>query len=150
MDLKKESMYQSELVETKEIKAERVEILLRQIESTLARESTESKELGPAVAYSKLYTFANGSEKAIMFIGWIFAGITGLGMPSFAFIFGDILNAFDPQEDTLDLMKRIGLIMTCIGVGIWVLSYVYYAALLVTSEKIVRKTRTEYVKAILR
>ena len=62
------------------------------------------------VPYSKLYSLASKQEKILMYIGWFFAAITGLGMPSFAFLFGDIMNAFGTQLDTLNKIKKIAII----------------------------------------
>lgn len=48
-----------------------------------------------------------------MFLGWVFAALTGIGLPAFAFLMGDILNAFDPatsKEDMLDTISFIALI----------------------------------------
>jgi hypothetical protein len=48
-----------------------------------------------------------------MYIGWVAAFITGLGLPSFAFLIGDIVNSFNPNNpasDTLDKIKLISLI----------------------------------------
>lgn len=120
------------------------------MEQTLKQDSGSSEQQGPVVAYSKLYSLANSNEKCLMYLGWISASITGLGLPSFAFLFGDILNAFGPGEDPLDKISTIALIMSCIGVGIGIMSYLYYSLLLISSEKIVRKTRTAYIEAILR
>ena len=38
----------------------------------------------------------------------------------------------------------------CIGIGVGVFSYLNYTFLLISSEKIIRKTRTAYIAAILK
>lgn len=66
----------------------------------IQRDNSENKSVGPTVPYSKLYSLASPKEKAILYIGWIAAFITGLGMPSFVFLMGDVMNSFDPHNTT--------------------------------------------------
>lgn len=99
-----------EVTDSKVLKESRTEILLRQVESTIARDSSDKKDIGPACAYSKLYSLASTKEKTLMYIGWICAAITGLGMPSFAFLMGDIINAFGPGGDLVATVRKIAFI----------------------------------------
>ena len=84
-----------------------------------------------------------------MILGWIFAIITGIGLPSFAFLFGDIINSYGPEEDVLDQMETIALVMVLIGAAVWILAYLMYALLLTSSERIMRRTKLKYIEAIL-
>lgn len=89
-----------------------------------------------------------------MYIGWFAALVSGLGMPSFVFLIGNVIDSFDPfktsPEEMLDTISYMSLIFTCVGFAIWFTSYVNYAFLLMFSERIAKKTRTKYVEAILR
>jgi ABC-type multidrug transport system fused ATPase/permease subunit len=89
-----------------------------------------------------------------MWIGWAAAAVTGLGMPSFVFLIGDVIDSFgtsatDPDE-ALRTISLMSLIFTLVGIVIWITSYVSYAFLLIFSERIARKTRIKYLEAILR
>ena len=47
------------------------------------------------VPYSKiLLTYADSTDKTLMALGYFTAIITGLGLPSFVFLFGDIIDDF--------------------------------------------------------
>jgi ABC-type multidrug transport system fused ATPase/permease subunit len=89
-----------------------------------------------------------------MYIGWISACFTGLGMPSLVFLFGNIVDSFDSNTNDLDQMisgvKRMCWILCLIGGFIWIVTYVYYTCLLIFSERVTKKTKVEYVKAILK
>lgn len=52
-------------------------------------------------------TYADSTDKTLIRIGYLAAIITGLAMPSFVFIFGDIINSFGGTENTgLDAIKK--------------------------------------------
>ena len=96
-------------------------------------------------SYSKMYQFASASDKALMYIGWICAAITGTGMPSFVFLIGDVIDSFKPTntvESTLNTISKMSLIFTLVGVAIWITSLIMYSLLLLFSERVVKKTRT--------
>jgi len=89
----------------------------------------------------------------MMILGWTTAAITGMGMPSFVFLMGDILDSFNPSktaEDMLDAIKFTCMLLAIIGAVIWLLTYTYYASLLVFSERIAYKTRVRYLQSILK
>jgi hypothetical protein len=88
-----------------------------------------------------------------MYIGWVSAAMTGLGLPSFVFLIGDIINSFNPSNGPEEMLKKIKLIAwveVVIGAGIWILSYIYFSFLLMSSELITKKIRIAYVEAVLR
>ena len=77
-------------------------MLIRQVDSTINRERTGTNQIGPSVPYSKLYSLASKSDKTLMYVGWFFAAVTGCGMPSFAFLIGDVIDSFDPYKTSPD------------------------------------------------
>jgi ATP-binding cassette subfamily B (MDR/TAP) protein 1 len=89
-----------------------------------------------------------------MYIGWAAASLTGLGLPSFVFLIGDVINSFDAvnttPESMLDKIKILAIAFSCVGLFIYIVSYIYFALLLMSSERIIKKTRTAYVEAILK
>lgn len=85
-----------------------------------------------------------------MFLGYFMSIATGIAMPSFVFIFGDIINSFGGSgSSALDAIKKQCLDMTLIGGGVWVTSYFYYWTLVVMAENVGRKTRVAYLRALL-
>jgi predicted RND superfamily exporter protein len=105
------------------------------------------------VNYSKLYwTLADDGDKAFFVIGIISAVLSGLGLPSFVFLFGDIADSFAKGNDTKDILERISSIskiLTFIGLGVWFGSYLFFSFLTIASERIGLKTKTTYLKSIL-
>jgi len=128
--------------------------LIRQVDSTVNRERTGTNSIAPAVSYSKLYSLASSADKTLMAIGWVSAGIAGCGMPSFVFLIGNVIDSFDTTrsgpEEMLDTISFMSLLFTCIGIAIWIFSYINYACLLIFSEKVALKTRIAYFESILR
>ena len=106
------------------------------------------------VPYSKLYTYASGSDKCLLIVGWIAAAITGLGMPSFVFLIGSVIDSFNVADATplqmVNTVSQMSLIFTCVGIGVWIFSFLNYACLMMASEKIGQKTRMKYLEAILK
>ena len=84
-----------------------------------------------------------------MAVGYMTAILTGLGLPSFVFLFGDIVTSFTDQGNVLDALSKIALQMTIIGVFIWLTSYCYFSLLVIMAERIGKKTRVNYLRAIL-
>lgn len=125
------------------------------MDSTINRERSGTKAIGPTVPYSKLYSLATPADKVLMYIGWASAAICGLGMPSFVFLIGDVIDAFDPRitgskEEMLSVIEEMCLIFACVGVGIWILSYVNYAFLIIFSERVTKRIRISYLESILK
>ena len=46
-------------------------------------------------------TFADQKDKILMTIGYFFAIATGLAMPSFVFLFGNVINTFGDDTNPL-------------------------------------------------
>ena len=103
------------------------------------------------VSYSKiLLTYADRKDKCLIAFGYFAAIITGLGLPSFVFLFGDIVDGFGPNStDIIGSISTICLSMALIGVGIWLTSYIYIACLTTIAERITKKTRIAYLRSVL-
>lgn len=102
--------------------------------------------------YSKiLLTFADQTDKILIACGYVTAIVTGLGLPSFVFLFGDIVDSFGGGSTTniVDAIRPTAIQLTIIGAIIWVTSYLYFALLVIMSERVGKKTRVAYLKAIL-
>ena len=84
-----------------------------------------------------------------MTAGYFMAIITGLGLPSFVFLFGNIINSFASSTDIVSAIKPICLQFTIIGLAIWVSSYSFYVLLFRMAERVGNKTRVHYLRAML-
>lgn len=95
-----------------------------------------------------MLTFADKNDKWLIGVGYFMSIVTGLGLPSFVFLFGDIVNSFS-EGSILDNIKPTCLEFTIIGTAIWITSYFYYALLVIMAENVGQKTRVAYLKGIL-
>ncbi len=90
----------------------------------------------------------------MMYTGWACSCLSGLGMPSFVFLIGNILDSFNsyetPPDEMLDNIKRLSGIFTLIGVFLWITTYINFAFLYIFSERVAKKTRVKYLEAILK
>lgn len=106
----------------------------------------------PVVPFSKLTTFASSSDKCIQRLGIIFACLAGCVMPSFVFVFGDLIDGFNPAKGSqgiLDAIKFVSLVFVFLGIGVFITSYVYFSSMLIFSEKNGLKFRIKYLEAVL-
>lgn len=87
-----------------------------------------------------------------MFIfGHICAAITGLTLPCFSYLMGDVLDSFagTDKDAQLKRIKIITIIFTVVGAGVWVVSYLYWSSLLIFSVRVSRRIKERYLAAIL-
>ena len=64
----------------------------------ITRDKSGTNIIGPSVPYSKLYCLASRSDKVLMYIGWFTSMVNGLGLPSFVFLIGNIIDSFNSYE----------------------------------------------------
>ncbi len=106
------------------------------------------------VPYGKLvWTLADKGDRFYFIFGLISAAVCGLGLPSFVFLFGDIADSFEGgmnPDEILTRITRVSLILSIIGAGVWIGSYLFFAFLTIASERLGLKTRVAYLRAILR
>jgi ATP-binding cassette subfamily B (MDR/TAP) protein 1 len=102
------------------------------------------------VSYSKiLLTQADRFDKLLMGLGYVTSAITGIGLPSFVFLFGDIVDDFGKNGNIVEVIRPVCIELIIIGAIMWVTSYLYFTFLVVMSERLGRKTRIAYLRAIL-
>ena len=123
-------------VDVDEVDAEnedgRFTMLKRQVETKLKLMS-QNTSADQIVAFSKLISLASPKEKAIMYVGWVFAFITGIGLPLFAQFLSSIFNSFDDANDPkkmLSQVQTIFFIMVGMGVLIGLTGFIYWWILL--------------------
>ena len=125
-------------------------MLLRQVETKVKMEGKDSDD-SSAVSFGKLVSTANGSEKCRLYIGWLFAGLTGAVLPVFFMIIGPVFDSFGQQspEETMDEVTDLCLIMLYLSLGIAVTSFVQNYLLISTGASIAARLKTKYLKAVL-
>ena len=88
-----------------------------------------------------------------MFVGGMASSILcGLGLPSFVFLFGDIADSFEgflPPDKILEKITNVAKLLTIIGLGVWLFSYLFFSLLQISAESIGAKTKVAYLKSIL-
>ena len=98
-----------------------------------------------------LLTFADRKDKIMMVFGYIFSIASGLGIPSFSYILGDVIRVFTtPGGDMIQRIIPIVVRFIIIGSGMFTTAYICYICLAIMSERIGRKTRVAYLRAVLR
>ena len=88
-----------------------------------------------------------------MYIGWVFAFVTGIGLPLFAQFMATIFNSFGPEIKPDEMLKQVQnmfIIMVVVGLAIGVCGTVYWLILLRFSNIIARRTKESYLEAILK
>ncbi len=62
-------------------------------------------------------------------MGAFFSLVTGLSLPTFAIIFGEVVGTFDPRNGTSldDLMEALFKTILTLAGGIWISGYIQYS-----------------------
>ena len=79
---------------------DRLEQLVYQGNTKVEERKRTNKSKGQQVSYFKiLLTYADGVDKFLMCMGYFMAIATGVGLPSFVFLFGNIVDEFGKGKD---------------------------------------------------
>jgi len=112
-----------------------------------------SAQTGEETSFSRLISLASPGDKIYLYIGVFAAVVTGCGLPSFAFIFGNVVDAFggtQTPEEALDQVKNLTIDMVYISCSIWIAAYFYTAFLLIFAERVTVKIKVAYLSSILK
>ena len=97
-----------------------------------------------------LFTCADSIDKLLLTLGIVTAIITGLGSPAFAYLFGNIIDAF--SKDAVTMMRdmtQLIIVILIIGGIMWITSYIQYTCGTLFAERMGMKVKLAYLKAIL-
>jgi hypothetical protein len=86
-----------------------------------------------------------------MVFAWVCAGLTGAIMPLWAVLMGNLMDATDNNKSPEQMWyetKLTCLIIGCSGFMTWTLAALQFTNLLIFSEKVARRIRVAYLKAI--
>ena len=87
-----------------------------------------------------------------MILGTISAVFAGVLVPGISIAQGEITNSFNPalgDDGILNSMRFVAIIITLVGVGIWIFGYVYYAFWQHVAENISFDLRSRYLSKLL-
>ena len=101
---------------------------------------------------AKLISLGTKSERVSLYIGWVFAGMSGAVLPSFIFMLGPVFDSFGPsqsKEDSLDSVSLLAGIIGCLAVVVWITSYLQHSFLTKGSIQITNRIRNAYLSAVL-
>lgn len=121
--------------------------------------SSEKKTAAPQqqlVSLSKLFTFADATDKWLMFAGTLCAFGSGITQPLQIVVFGDVINAFNQDPASVDPSQALADINTVclhfvwISIAALITGFGQVAFWSITASRQARALKYEYVKAILR
>ncbi|KAG9287107.1 hypothetical protein G9A89_001001 [Geosiphon pyriformis] len=115
-------------------------------------------KLNPTPAtYSQLFKYATRRDWFLMIIGFIFAGVAGASMPLTTVLFGQMVDEFtnfQKREITRDhFQSRVNffsLFYIYLAIITFFSTYIYMSTWVYVGEKLTRKIRENYLRAVLR
>jgi len=96
------------------------------------------------VSFKKLISKATGPEKCRIFCGWVFAFLSGVGTPLFAFFLGDAINEFKPGAVATEVRTQVRIIfffILAIGFTVWLFSFLYWICVLTFANSVAMRTK---------
>lgn len=125
------------------------------VENPQASTSKQTIEVdGKLASVSELFSFADGTDKALMAIGTLGAMATGIAQPIQIVLFGDIINSFNPADTSdsaamQDSINRVALNYVFVGLGVMLGGFLQVGAWSITASRQAKRIRSAYVGAIL-
>ena len=104
------------------------------------------------VAFSKLYEYATGGEKCMLYTGWLLAGLSGCLLPCMFFFLGPVFDTFTEETEPKEMARKIReicLIIAGIAVVIFISGFFQNWLLMRASSSIASKIKTKYLRAVL-
>lgn len=106
------------------------------------------------VPFLKLFSFADGVDKALMTTGTFGAVLTGLAQPFMTVIMGQLINTFGAnmmdKSQILHDVGQVSLKLVILGVCACISSFLQMSCWMVTGERQAARIRGLYLKTILR
>ncbi|CDW73063.1 abc transporter [Stylonychia lemnae] len=105
------------------------------------------------VEFKRFFKDIAASDKFLIIIGTISAVLTGILLPMFSFLLGDLADTFDPRNPR-DLqekaLKSVSLQIGLLGFAVWLFGYIFFGFWQHAAENIVFKLRSQYLNCLLR
>ncbi|RLN93201.1 hypothetical protein BBJ28_00026559, partial [Nothophytophthora sp. Chile5] len=115
-----------------------------------SEEPAKAKE-EPEIAFSQLYRYATATDKALLALGVVMAGINGALFPSMALVFGTAINAFAQADGGVDrdAVNSAALDYFMIAIALFVTDYVSAVLFANSAERQMKELRTEALRHML-
>ncbi|RIA79822.1 ABC transporter type 1, transmembrane domain-containing protein [Glomus cerebriforme] len=109
------------------------------------------------ISYWKLYSYAKKQDWVLMIFGLICAAIAGAAVPAMTIVFGQLLDSFNefqrkqlPEDEFTHQINNFTLIFVYLSIVSFFTNYFFMACWAATGERITRRIREEYLRAVLR
>uniref|UniRef100_H3G8G1 Multidrug resistance protein ABC superfamily n=1 Tax=Phytophthora ramorum TaxID=164328 RepID=H3G8G1_PHYRM len=100
----------------------------------------------------ELFSYADRTDKLLMFLGTIGALAAGISQPIQIVLFGDVLNTFNPADPGADIetgIKSVALNFVFVGIAVFIAGSFQVACWTITASRQAKRIRSEYVSAIM-
>lgn len=101
----------------------------------------------------ELYKYGSSGDRWMVRMGLFFSLASGCIQPTYAIIIGKIVEIFNPETTTDDksaMMNDFIWQICAISVATFLASYLGYALLQISSERLAMKLREKYLTALMR
>ncbi|OQR96651.1 ATP-binding Cassette (ABC) Superfamily [Thraustotheca clavata] len=119
--------------------------------------SSEQTKSSPMVSMTKLFTFADSTDKILMAVGTVTAMLTGVSQPVQIIFFGDIINAFNPtqggkidDDEFRHSINKVVVQFVILGVLVMICGFTQIACWSIAASRQAKRLRHAYAAAILR
>lgn len=114
------------------------------------REKTAAEE--KAVAFYKLFGFADSIDKILMIIGSIGAVGNGISVPLMTVLFGELVDSFGQNQTkaVISVVSKVALKFVYLAVGSGAAAFLQVTAWMITGERQAARIRSLYLRTILR
>lgn len=119
------------------------------------QESASKEKVAPKgeqVSMRELFSYADGIDKLLMFLGTIGALTAGVSQPIQIVLFGDVLNTMNPSSPGSSIetgIQSVALNFVYVGVATFIAGSFQGACWTITASRQAKRIRSEYVSAII-
>jgi ATP-binding cassette subfamily B (MDR/TAP) protein 1 len=111
----------------------------------------DNNDQAETVAFSQLYRYATPTDKALLFLGVVMAGIGGALFPCMALVFGNAINSFAQADGGVDrdAVNSAALDFFLISIALFVTDYSSGVLFAYTAERQMKELRGEVLRHLL-
>ncbi|CDW90568.1 abc transporter [Stylonychia lemnae] len=105
------------------------------------------------IEFKRFFRDLSTKDKTLIAIGTASSVLTGILLPMFAFLTGDLANTFDPnypRDKHEEAITTLGFRMGLLGFAVWIFGYIFFGFWQHTAENIIFKLRSQYLNCLLR
>ena len=101
---------------------------------------------------TEMLGFMDMKQRIFWTVGAFCSALTGLALPSFALVFGEVVETFDPRNGSTleDLMIALLKNILAVAGTIWVLAYLNFSLMQMSAEQLTIKLRGMYLRSLLK